>query len=399
MAISTRQNYRKISEQPSRFLHVYHLLPSEGLAAQVPIFLIMKTMRRILSAAFLTSAAALCTYAHDFEAGGIYYNITGDSEVAVTFYDDGTSIPHRYSGDVVIPSTVTYGGKQYTVASIGDQAFYQCTELESVLIPNTVTSIGFSAFNYCEMLETVNIPESVEAIGYEAFRECQSLTQIDIPDSVITIGEGAFHYCSKLASVTLPDGITSIEALTFYDCNIAEITIPESVTYIGSRAFEENRLSSIDIPAAVNFIGYMAFRYNPLQSVKVHNATPGNITIESYAFYGIPTTAILYVPKGSKALYAAADQWKDFGEIVEYDDSAIDDITMTADGGLTVRAAGGGIEISGTAGGEAIAVYGIDGAMLYSGTASEGVTLISPALSDNGLYMVKVGSRSVKFKL
>lgn len=178
------------------------------------------------------------------------------------------------------------------------------------------------------------------------------------------------------------------------------INIPESVVNIGFQAFSGCGISSIDIPAAVTSIGLRAFTECPLKSAKVHNPTPDNITLEEEVFYNAPCNeATLFVPKGSKALYAAADQWKDFGEIVEYDDSAIDDITMTADGGLTVRAAGDGIEISGTAGGEAIAVYGIDGAMLYSGTASEGVTLISPALSDNGFYMVKVGSRSVKFKL
>lgn len=148
MAISTRQNYRKISEQPSRFLHVYHLLPSEGLAAQVPIFLIMKTTKRILAAAFLTSAAALCTYAHDFEAGGIYYNITGDSEVAVTYYGFGYESTLPYSGDVVVPATVTYEGKQYTVTSIGQRAFYECNDLTSVELPNTVTSIGENAFAF-----------------------------------------------------------------------------------------------------------------------------------------------------------------------------------------------------------------------------------------------------------
>jgi hypothetical protein len=99
--------------------------------------------------------------AHDFEVGGIYYLKNG-TEATVTY--KGTSYndySNEYTGDVTIPKTVTYGGKAYTVTTIGNTAFFGCSGLTNVTIPNSVTSIGISAFNGCIGLTSVTIPNSV----------------------------------------------------------------------------------------------------------------------------------------------------------------------------------------------------------------------------------------------
>ena len=163
----------------------------------------------------------LASMAYDFEVDGIYYKLTGSSSVAVTSKGDGrwsSDYTGSYSGDITIPSTVNYNNKSYAVTSIGDSAFYYCSSLTSIAIPEGVTSIGSSAFEGCSSLTSITIPEGVTAISDYTFYYCSSLTSIAIPEGVTSIGEGAFYYCSDLTSITIPKGITSIGYGTFNYC-------------------------------------------------------------------------------------------------------------------------------------------------------------------------------------
>ena len=173
--------------------------------------------------------------AEDFEVDGIYYNITTDNTVAVT-YQGGWS--GSYFGEVKIPESVTYNGNSYSVTSIGEEAFYHCRSLTSVEIGNSVTSIGSSTFRDCSSLTSVEIPNSVTSIGRHAFDDCSSLTSVEIPNSVTSIGEGAFSWCSSLTSVELPNSVTSREDYAFTYCSsLTSVEIGNSVTSIGEYAF------------------------------------------------------------------------------------------------------------------------------------------------------------------
>ena len=200
----------------------------------------------------------MLSYAYDDYIDGIYYNFSGD-EAIVTY--KSTSYDSYSFYRVTIPSSVTHYGKTYSVTSIGNCAFRDCSRLTSITIPNSVTSIGKSAFYGCSGLTSVTIPNSLTSIGYEAFRGCSGLTSVTIPNSVTSIDFAAFDGCSGLTSITIPESVTSIGNWAFYGCSgLTSVIIPNSVTSIGNGAFYGcSGLTSVTIGNGVTSIGESAF--------------------------------------------------------------------------------------------------------------------------------------------
>ena len=188
---------------------------------------------------------------------------------------------------VIIPNSVT---------SIEDGAFWNCTSLTSVTIPDVVTEIGARAFYWCTSLTSVTIPDSVTSIGDYAFKNCSSLTNVTIPNSVTSIGEETFRYCSSLTSVTIPNSVTSIGDSAFSNCtSLTSVTIPNSVTSIGSSAFSGcTSLTSVTIPDSVTSIGSYAFRNcTSLTSVTIPNSVT---SIGECAFYDCNSLTSVTIP-------------------------------------------------------------------------------------------------------
>ena len=169
----------------------------------------------------ITSASA-----YDFQVDGIYYDINADEATVTVTNETGDSSGRSYSGEVIIPQSVAYNKKTYSVTSIGDEAFAHCYDLTSVTIPESVTTIGESAFYYCSGLTEVMIPNSVTSIGSEAFAYCNGLTSVTIGNSVTSIGNYAFVLCNGLESIksyaTIPP---AIEDNTFSNYN-ATLYVP-----------------------------------------------------------------------------------------------------------------------------------------------------------------------------
>ena len=303
----------------------------------------------ILSVVFSTSASA-----YDVKIDGIYYNLNSEgktAEVTVNWND-------RYSGEVVIPSSITVEGKEYTVKSIGNEAFYKCSGLTSVDIPNSVTSIGDYAFGGYTGLTSINIPNSVTSIGdcalfgcsglkdviivnnmfvhlpetysghYSipenisqiiggAFYNCKGLTSVTIPNSVTSIGDYTFYNCSGLTSITIPNSVTSIGRSAFYNCSgLTSVTIPNSVTSIGDYTFYNcSGLTSVTIPNSVTSIRDAAFRRcSKLEDVYCYAEKVPSTNASAFESSNIASST-LHVPGSSLSSYQATAPWSGFGTI------------------------------------------------------------------------------------
>ena len=230
-------------------------------------------MKRLLTlTAFLM--LTVVSFAYDAKIDGIYYDFSSKGEATVTYLTPNEFNAKAYTGSVVIPASVTYSGKTYSVTSIGKEAFSLCS-VTSVIIPNSVTSIDDYAFYDCEHLTSVTIPNSVTSIGKSAFEWCRALTSVTIGNSVTSIGSYAFHGCTGLTSVTIPNSVTSIGNDAFSSCSgLTFVTISESVTSIGSYAFSYCKgLTSVTIPNSVTSIGTVAFNNcSGLTSVTIGNS-------------------------------------------------------------------------------------------------------------------------------
>ena len=209
-------------------------------------------------------------FAHDFEVDGIYYKITDatNKTVAVTYSGNlSSSVTNEYTGSVIIPESVVYNGKVYSVTSIGNSAFRGCSGLTCIEIPNSVTSIGYYAFSDCSSLTSIEIPNSVTSIGSYAFECCYGLTCIELPNSVTSIGNSAFWDCRGLTSIEIPNSVTSIGNSAFSGCSaLTSIEIPNSVTSIGESAFYDCsnlktviNLSNLTFSQGSSDYGYVAY--------------------------------------------------------------------------------------------------------------------------------------------
>lgn len=258
--------------------------------------------------------------AYDCEIAGVYYNLyTKNNTASVTYLYQNSRNQSAYKGKVAIPSSITYGGKTYSVTSIDQYAFQYCDKLTSISIPPSITTIEGMAFYGCDGLTAVHvtdleawcnisfsyasgnplfkahhlyingkevkdlvIPDGVTYIGTEAFAGCSGLTSVTIPNSVEFIGDVAFEQCRNLSSITIPSSVTSIGWSPFADCNLTTIVVQDGNPEYDSR---DNCNAVIETATNILIIGC--------------NKTiiPEDITeIAKGAFYGCEELEFMHIP-------------------------------------------------------------------------------------------------------
>ena len=268
---------------------------------------------------FLLLTLLLCTsmaWAHDVEVDGIYYNLNQTNKTAtVTFKGSHySSYDNEYSGEVVIPENFICGGITYSVTNIANRAFFNCSGLTSIKIPNSVTSIEDATFSGCSGLTSIEIPNSVTSIGFGAFYQCWGLTSVTIPNSVTNLGSKAFWNCSGLTSVTIGNSVAEISNYAFEYCTyLTNVRMLSSTPpTIGASVFGFTSLKTLYIPKGAA----AAYNVQPRKHYEIVAILDSlNITDNGAAIYGLAEDAMKdivtytrnFTHTGWQALYVPFD--------------------------------------------------------------------------------------------
>ena len=249
------------------------------------------------------------------------------------------------------PSTIIPTG----VVVIGSHSFSNQKSLTGITIPGSVTTIGYGAFSDCDALTSVYIPSSVTRIESEVFSWCDGITSVKvdpnntvydsrndcnaiietesnrlifgcqttkIPHGIKILGDGAFRGCAKLDSLKLPYGVERLEwgALSYNDLSYVEI--PNSVTELNNQIFE----------GCSNLMKIVSKIKNPSAVKTYSNTFYGEFWNNNGAYTRLVERATLYVPKGTKELYAQTAPWSNFTNIEEMDGEQLPTPTLEYDG-------------------------------------------------------------------
>ena len=275
---------------------------------------------------------------------------------------------HSFSGNLVIPSSVTIIGEKAfmydiftgelvipnSVTTIGAQAFAYCLFSGDLVIPNSVTSIGESAFASCGFTGNLFISSSLTTLESAVFSGCNGFRgELIIPNSVTSIGGSAFSGCQGFTGdLIIPNSVTSIGVYAFNQCRgfTGDLFIGNAVTTIGNNAFYDcvGFSGVLTIGESVTTIGYLVFyennTFSPVNSfsqIRVLPMTPPTLGYQTFRFYSTP----VFVPCGTLDAYQSTStyySWSSYFSNIQENCTEPVEITATAN-----PAEGGTIEGTG----------------------------------------------------
>ncbi len=241
---------------------------SKGIKVPRKLFLFLVVLGILVSSYAVVMSEEEPSSAATFTVDGITYSTITTTTVQV---GDGTNPTGSSSASsITIPSTVTSGSVTYNVTVIGNNAFYNRSNIQTISIPNSIASIGSNAFYGCTGITALAIPASVTSIGTNAFYNCTSITSLTIPVN-ITVTNGMFYGCNKITSVTIikgstatgPNYTTSNYMYTPWyisRANTISLTIADDVTFIGNYTFYNcTGIKSLTMPVTIGVTSSTAF--------------------------------------------------------------------------------------------------------------------------------------------
>ncbi len=300
------------------------------------------------------------SFAQKVKSGVIYNQVVKDCAVV-----DAPINGARYQGQIVIPKTIQYEGKERKITAITRNAFqksnaltsveipdgvsrilgksfFACKNLERVTLPNSIVSIGSFAFASCVNLKEIALPKTVSSIAPYAFLGCRSIKSIKIPFGIKEIKSTTFKGCTALSSISLPKSVQNIHRDAFYGCTaLSEVDFPSNLKLVGDNAFYHTALLSVDVPEGVQFLGKEVFSScydlktvilpstlthlgknafsGCVKLAKVYSAIENPEQIEKEILYskGKYENIKLLVPQGCLEAYKQSSKWKAFPHIYE----------------------------------------------------------------------------------
>ena len=321
----------------------------------------------------------------------------------------------HFIGGCTIPATVAHNDIDYSVVSIGEDAFSFGGGAfhfnGSLSIPNTVRSIGADAFLETNFTGPLVIPNSVEYIGIRAFMGCDGFTSLTLSESLVEIGREAFCICYGLrGDLTIPASVEYIDWDAFYQCRFdgtltlspnlvyietgiftecyyfTDIVIPEGITGIGGDAFDFLHLpTELTLPSTLQDIEDYAFCHmNNLDQMTVKSTYPPYMDENTFMLTNrnIP----IYIPMGTIDDYRNADYWSEFTNFIEVDFESVDEYDSFAIAEAYPNPGLNTLNILSTTPNAQVEVYDMAGRLMHCQAIAEGTATIDAMLWPSGVY-------------